>query len=66
MTFVDTTGLTITNKGQSRLDHHICLRGQGNYLYTTDEEDNLEGIITRSELMKIYRKEMMKRVMIKH
>ncbi len=110
----------------------LCLRGQGNYLYTTDEEDNLEGvisfqdikefiyddqlnglvyardlanrdvvyvtpdetlasslnkfsyidmeelpvvvsedgsrrlegIITRSELMKIYRKEMLKRVMI--
>jgi CIC family chloride channel protein len=112
----------------------LCLRGQGNYLYTTDEEDNLEGvisfqdikefvyddqlnglvyardlanrdvvfvtpnetlasslnkfsyidmeelpvvlsndgsrkllgIITRSELMKIYRKEMLKRVMINH
>ncbi len=111
----------------------LCLRGHGNYLYTTDEEDNLEGvisfqdikefvyddqlnglvfardlanrdvvyvtpeetlasslnkfsyidmeelpvvvsndgfrrltgIITRSELMKIYRKEMLKRVMIK-
>jgi CIC family chloride channel protein len=111
----------------------LCLRGQGNYLYTTDEADNLEGvisfqdikefvyddqlnglvfardlanrdvvyvtpeetlasslnkfsyidmeelpvvvgndgshrltgIITRSELMKIYRKEMLKRVMIK-
>ena len=110
----------------------LCLKGQGNYLYTTDEEDNLEGvisfqdikefvyddqlnglvfardlanrdvvyvtpdeslasslnkfsyidmeelpvvgsgdgfrrllgIITRSELMKIYRKEMLKRVMI--
>ncbi len=110
----------------------LCLTGQGNYLYTTDEEDNLEGvisfqdikefiyddqlnglvfagdlanrdvvyvtpdetlasslnkfsyidmeelpvvgeddgfrrllgIITRSELMKIYRKEMLKRVMI--
>ena len=110
----------------------LCLKGHGNYLYTTDEEDNLEGvisfqdikefiyddqlnglvlardmanrdvvyvtpeetlasslnkfsyidmeelpvvgrvdgfrrllgIITRSELMKIYRKEMLKRVMI--
>jgi len=110
----------------------LCLKGQGNYLYTIDEEDNLEGvisfqdikefvyddqlnglvfardmanrdvvyvtpdetlasslnkfsyidmeelpvvasddgfrrllgIITRSELMKIYRKEMLKRVMI--
>ena len=28
----------------------LCLKGQGNYLYTTDEEDNLEGVISFQDI----------------
>ncbi|UCG13232.1 MAG: chloride channel protein [Deltaproteobacteria bacterium] len=28
----------------------LCLKGQGNYLYTTDERDNLEGVISFQDL----------------
>jgi CIC family chloride channel protein len=28
----------------------LFLRGQGNYLYTTDEDDNLEGVISFQDL----------------
>ena len=28
----------------------LCLTGQGNYLYTTDEEDNLEGVISFQDI----------------
>jgi len=28
----------------------LCLKGQGNYLYTTDEEDNLQGVISFQDI----------------
>jgi CIC family chloride channel protein len=28
----------------------LCLKGHGNYLYTTDEEDNLEGVISFQDI----------------